>query len=212
MKVASEAGANIADEASLVRAVARGDERAAEALYYAYREPLTRFICARVDERIEDAEELAVDTILSAIEMAPTYAPRNTVRSWLFGIAKLRIVDYYRKLGSEKRPPRRAQVPLDEEVLQVMGAYRAGSLTEDQVLEHIEAERLLGSLMSPLNDEERDVLLMRYVDQLSVREIAALIDRTEKAAENLLTRAKNKQRELLGTLVGGVSAEHGERP
>lgn len=212
MKVALEPGAGIADDASLVRAVARGDERAAESLYRAYREPLTRFIYSRVEDRLEDAEELAVDTILSAIEMAPTYTPRNTVRSWLFGIAKLRIVDHYRKLGAERRPPRESVVPLDEGLLQVMGAYRSGAMTEEQLLERIEAERLLGCLMSTLTDDEREALLLRYADQLSVREVAAVIDRTVKGAENLLTRAKNKQREMLRVLVGEATSPDGDRP
>ena len=52
-------------------------------------------------------------------------------------------------------------------------------------------------------DEEREALLLRYVEGLSVREIAVLMKRTEKAVESLLSRAKAKPREFLLRLLGG---------
>ena len=185
-------------ERSLVYLVASGDETAAGELFRIYGEPVLRFVYRRVADQMEDAEEVTLDTFRSAVKLAGTYDPRSSVFTWLCGIAKLRIIDFYRKAGRDKRMPAHMQTSLD-----ALGDLRGQTL--DHVLDRIETERIVDELLSGLSADERDVLLLRYVEQFSVREIARLTKRSEKGVEGLLSRAKNKPKALLARwLDGGV--------
>ena len=185
-------------ERSLVLSVASGNESAAAELLRTYGDPVLRFVYRRVGEQMEDAEEITIDTFTSAVKLAASYDTRSSVLTWLCGIAKLRIIDFYRKAGRDKRTPQQLLTSLD-----TLGDLRGQSL--DHVLDKLEIERIVDELLRDLSVDEREVLLLRYVEQFSVREIAALTKRSEKGVEGLLTRAKNKPRALVGRwLDGGV--------
>lgn len=185
-------------ERSLVLSVASGDESVAADLLRTYGDPVLRFVYRRVGEQMEDAEEITIDTFTSAVKLAASYDTRSSVFTWLCGIAKLRIIDFYRRAGRGKRTPAQFLTSLD-----ALGDLRGQTL--DHVLDRIEIERIVDELLRDLSEDEREVLLLRYVEQFSVREIAALTKRSEKGVEGLLTRAKNKPRALIGRwLDGGV--------
>ncbi|MFI5385627.1 MAG: RNA polymerase sigma factor [Fimbriimonadales bacterium] len=194
-------------EQSLVFSVASGDEAAAAELFRIYGEPVLRFVYRRVGEQMEDAEEVTLDTFGSAVKLAGTYHPASSVFTWLCGIAKLRIIDFYRKAGRDKRMPAHLQTSLED--LERGDGGIAGqalplqSRPLDHVLDRIETERIVDELLSGLSEEEREVLLLRYVEQFSVREIAMLTKRSERGVEGLLSRAKNKPRALLERWLDG---------
>jgi RNA polymerase sigma-70 factor, ECF subfamily len=176
-------------ELSLVHAVASGDPGACAELFEHYGEAVLRFVYRRVGEQMEDAEEVALDTFASAVRLAGSYDGRSSVFTWLCGIAKLRIIDYHRRMRRNKRTPPSAP-SLDR--------FRAQpSDTLDHVLDRIESEQVVELLLAGLSEDEREVLLLRYVDQFSVREIAQITGRSEKGVEGLLTRAKNKPKAFL---------------
>src|SRR5689334_15267353 len=101
-------------EQSLVLSVASGNEAAAEELFRTYGDPVLRFVYRRVGEQMEDAEEVTLDTFGSAVKLAGTFDPRFLVFTWLCGIAKLRIIDFYRKAGRDKRVPQHLQTSLQD--------------------------------------------------------------------------------------------------
>ena len=169
----------------LVPAVARGDDAALAELFRLYGEAVLRFVYRRVGESMEDAEEITLDTFASAAKLAGTFDIRSQVLTWLCGIAKLRIIDHFRRTSREKRMPARLRTDLGE-------LEKVGACGLDHVLDRIDAERIVDEMLADLTDGEREVLLLRYVDQLSVREIATIVNRSEKGVEGLLTRAKNK--------------------
>jgi RNA polymerase sigma-70 factor, ECF subfamily len=184
-------------EAALVQAVARGQADAIERLYREEGDRVLRFVYRRVGRSLEDAEEITQDTFLSAIKLAPTFDGSCSITGWLYSIARIRITDHFRRQGRDKRVPVKMLQPLDEAADKEIADLCSGSASFEQVLDRIDAARLVDELLAGLNEEEREALLLRYVEQLSVREMATIMQRSEKGVEGLLTRAKNKPRALI---------------
>ena len=180
------------DEISLVRRVAQGEEAALATLYRTYFKDLLRFVYRRVGENYEDAEEITQDVFLLAVARAHTYQGRGPVLRWLYGIAKNRISDFYRQQGREKRIPPEKMVSWDEETLRAFQEWEREISTEEEVIDRLDGARLVDVMMASLTEDEREALLLRYVEDLSVREVAVLMERTEKAIDSLVTRAKKK--------------------
>ncbi|MFI5384899.1 MAG: RNA polymerase sigma factor [Fimbriimonadales bacterium] len=185
------------DEHALTRSMGSGDGDAAAEVYRRYSERIFRFVCRRVGEQAEDAEEITLDTFISAINMAATYTGESSVFAWLCGIARLRIIDFNRRQTSTKRPPRKARTSLDQLDDEITFHAQFGRDSVEDVLDRIVASEVVTAALSRLSADERESLLLRYVEGLSVREIGLLMKRSEAAVESLLTRARTKPRKFL---------------
>jgi RNA polymerase sigma-70 factor, ECF subfamily len=182
------AGIRISGAAMLAR-VAQGDQEAVARLYDDYADAVFRFIYRRVDGCYEDAEELTQDTFLLAVSYAGTYDGSCAQLTWLCCLAKRCIADFCRRRGRQKRIPASAVVSLDCHG----GEWNsAGAADPDMVPERLETERLLDEAMARLKPDERDVLLLRYVEQFALGEIAVVLGRSVKGVESLLARARKK--------------------
>jgi RNA polymerase sigma-70 factor, ECF subfamily len=177
-------------EAALVRRVASGDEEAVGRFHQDYADAVFRFIYRRVGDSYEDAQELTLDVFLVAVNYAGTFDDSHPVLTWLCGIAKVRIADFYRRQGRHKRIPPARLLSLD--ALSGPGGGGLPVVDAEDVPGRLEAARVVDQVMAALREEEREVLMLRYVDGFSVREIGLLMGRTEKAIESLLMRAKRK--------------------
>jgi RNA polymerase sigma-70 factor, ECF subfamily len=177
-------------EGALVDRVAHGDEQAVRLLYETYADRVFRFVYRRVSECYEDAEEVTQDAFVTAASCAATFDGSCTVLTWLCGIAKVRIADHYRRQGRRKRVPP-GQLARFEDDAPAAGGDR-GALSLENLPDRLDMDRLVVRLMASLRDDEREVLLLRYVEEFSIREMAVLMNRSEKAVESLLMRAKKK--------------------
>ncbi|MCH8978435.1 MAG: RNA polymerase sigma factor [Armatimonadetes bacterium] len=183
-----------ASELALVQRVARGDGAAVDAFYRANCDAVYRHVYRHLDERHEDAEEVTQDTFLGAISLAETYDGTCSVLTWLCAIARLRIADFRRKEGRQKRVPSDRMLSLDEQETDLLRRVDRDAADVEGILGRLSADRLVEAMLAPLLDDEREALLLRYAAGFSVREIANVMKRTEKGVANLLTRAKQKAR------------------
>lgn len=175
----------------LARVAARDEDAVAE-FYHTYADAIFRFIRRRLNAPREDAEELTLDTFLSAIQLARTFEGRSSVFVWLCGIAKMRIARYVRDHSRLKQIPPDRLVYHDENTLRLFQEAAMSVDFPEQVLERAEAQQLVRVMMNALSEDEREALLLHYVEQMSTVEIAEILHRSEKAVRNLLTRAKQK--------------------
>lgn len=173
-------------EQMLLSAVARGDEAAVDQLFRMHGDAVLRFVYRRVEENLEDAQEITIDTFVSVLKLAGGFDPRSSVFTWLCGIAKVRIIDFYRKRDRGKRIPDAKIFELEQ--------LNAGVASLDETLDRLEARRVVDAMLEGLNEDEREAILLRYVEGLSVQEAALLMKRSPKGVESLLTRAKAKAR------------------
>lgn len=172
------------DLADLVVRARAGSPEAFAALYERLAGQVAGYLRSRGVPDVEDATSevfLAVFTGLERFE-----GDGDRFRAWVFTIAHRRSVDRWRRAG---RSP--ALEPLDEAPPPLVPSAEEGALValgDDRVRE------LLG-LLSP---DQRDVLLLRVVADLSLEQVAAVLGKREGAVKALQHRALERLRRHLG--------------
>lgn len=177
-----------------VHRMARGDEDATREVIYAHLDPLFCFVRRRIGGSIEDAEEIAQDTLLTACEMGLTYDGSCSVTTWLCSFARLRISDFLAREGRQKRIPKEMLVRIDDESKNALRLARDPDADLEQIVDQMDRVKMVQALLDTLTSEQREAMTMRYVEEFSVAEIARIMGRSEKAVERLLERAKEKPR------------------
>jgi len=153
------------------------DERAFRAWYDQVAPRVYAYLVSRCSSAVI-AEELTQQTFIAAVRQASTYDGRDDAVPWLIGIARHHLASHFRTLEREER--RHQRMVLRE--LSVMDEDREWS----QIRQRDSVARALRSLPAM----QRAVLVLRFFDGLSVRDIGAEIGRSESAAESLLGRAR----------------------
>lgn len=177
-----------------VHRMARGDEEATREVMDAHLDPLFCFVRRRIGGSIEDAEEIAQDTLLTACEIGLTYEGSCSVTTWLCSLARLRISDFLAREGRLKRVPKEMLVRIDDESKNALRLARDPDADLEQIVDQMDRVTMVQALLDTLTPEQREAMTMRYVEGFSVAEIARIMGRSEKAVERLLERAKEKPR------------------
>ena len=120
------------------------------------------------------AEELTQQTFVEAIRNRRKFDGRSDVVTWLCAIGRNKLVDHYRRTDREAARQQR------------LSAIRA---EQDSTVSTHEREAILSALDGLPNDQ-RLALIFRYLDGMSVRDVAKQLDRSPKATESLLSRAR----------------------
>jgi RNA polymerase sigma-70 factor (ECF subfamily) len=172
------------DEFRLVRAMARRDRSAWDAMYGRLVGDVFGLVYHLVGGDRHAAEDINQEVWLLAIERFEHFDPgRGRFRDWVLGIARHRALRHHRRAPGRAvdGPPDRPDdgVPLPER------------------LEGLERADVVRAALIGLHDGSRRVLLARYAEGLSVAEIADRTGRTAKAVESLLSRARGQLRALL---------------
>lgn len=172
------------DEQELIeRAVS--DPEAFRPLYERHAPAVHRYLRARAGND-QDAADLTQQVFLQAFRHLSRYRPKNSsFAPWLFGIARNAARDHQRR--------RRSTVPLER-----LGAEPATSAIE------LEDARLdwLRRAVSQLDDNQRDLVALRFAGDLSVREIAAVLGKSEAAVQKRLTRIFHALKEQYDARLG----------
>ncbi|MDQ2731680.1 MAG: sigma-70 family RNA polymerase sigma factor [Armatimonadota bacterium] len=195
MAMTSRVAAQVrADETSL-SPVAGGDSRAVTAFYRQHALDVYRFIARRVEGPVEDIEELLQDTMIAAVRSAGRFRGECSVRTWLCSIARNQIMQRQRTDLRKKRIPASRSVALeeaDQECLQHVSVVEG----PEDIGETLAAKEMVRQILEQLDPASREVLLLRYVDEFSVRDIAQIWNKSERSVEGLLRRARLRAREI----------------
>jgi RNA polymerase sigma-70 factor (ECF subfamily) len=130
------------------------------------------------------AEELTQQTFLQAVRHWRAFDGRSDSVTWLCSIARNKLVDHYREVDRQRRRHLRLvvrEMPIADE------AGFQGSFDD--------REAVLAGLRQ-LQPLQRAALILRFVDGLSVREVADALGRSEDATESLIRRAKARFRAI----------------
>jgi len=196
------------NEAELVAAIAKGDEAALERFYRDYFSQLYRFVFYRVARDHHHAEEVVHDTFMEALDKADEYSPdRGSVEAWLITLSRNRI----RALNTKMNRPHEYEKSwsMVDGDLENIFADLSREARPDARLESEQLRDLVGSTLSSLPADYSKLLEMKYVSNLPVREIAGVLEKTEKAVESQLVRARTAFREAFLSVASGPAAELG---
>jgi RNA polymerase sigma-70 factor, ECF subfamily len=168
----------------------RREPAAVTRLYSAYAPALFRFFLAAVGDR-PTAEDLTGDVFKSAIEDLPRFhGPVQALGGWLFRIAHHDLADYRR------RRARNLVQPLED--LLEDAALAGGAMDpEELALARVEGDRVLAALRQ-LTCDQREVLLLRLVADLTAPEVAGILNKSTEAVKALQHRGLASLARLLG--------------
>ena len=185
-----------------------GDPQAVERLLTAHRDSVRRMIALRLDPAIGrrvDASDVVQDVFIEASRRLQDYLknPAMPFHLWLRHIARDHIIDAHRKhRQAQKRGVDREQsmVPAgwrDQSSLDLAAQFVDQELTPASAAIRHELERKLHDAIAGLEEDDREIIVMRHFEQLSNQEVAAELGLTEPAASMRYLRAVRKLRDIL---------------
>ena len=193
----------IREDRALARRLLQGDERAFERLFDDYFGGLYRFALTRLDFDESLAQEMAQATLLKMIEKLDTYRGEAALFSWLCSICYHEITAHFRR--QKRAPPQVELVEDTPEIKAVLDALAAGAAGPEDELRRKEVGRLVHLALDHLPPRYGRALEWKYFDGLSVEEIGSRLGVSSKAAESIMTRARNAFRTGFATLSKGLT-------
>ncbi len=194
---------------ALLKCVEQHDGAAAERLLARHREPLRRMIGLRLDHalgRRVDASDVVQEVLLRASQRLPEYL-RNPVlpfHLWLRQIALDRIIDQHRRHRGAARRSLDRERPLasaafpDQSSLDLAAQLRDSGLTPAAAALRAELEQRFQAAIQQLNEDDREIILLRHFEQLSNSDVARTLGISEPAAGMRHLRALRRLRAVLG--------------
>ncbi|MDT4904400.1 MAG: polymerase sigma-70 factor, subfamily [Pseudonocardiales bacterium] len=172
----------------LVRLAQGGDGEAFGRLYDSYVDAVFRFIYFRVNDRAL-AEDFTSETFLRALRRIGTitYQGRD-IGAWFITIARNIVLDHMKS----------ARHRLEITTADTIEGKEHAQSTETAVLESLAAERLMEAV-ALLGDEQRECVMLRFIQGLSVSETASVMGKNDGAIKALQHRAVRKLADLVGS-------------
>ncbi len=180
---------------SLVEMARDGDRRAFEQLVNLFQEGIFRMVYYRTWSTT-DAEDLTQETFMRAYRSFSKLKNPDRFRPWLFSIALNRVWDFLRR----KRFLAFFETSVDDgepDRFNTEASDSPGAL--DLVLRH-EFWEQVKRFSNCLSRWEREVFMLRFMEYLTTREIAEVLDRSESAVKTHLYRAIKKLKQDSGLL------------
>ena len=154
-------------------------------LFERFAETLLASLCQQVAHR-QDAEDLLLEVFLAALQNpALSGLPAERQLAWLRRVARNKVIDHYRHtalltmLPLEETPP-----PADQR------------LTPERQAEEQETRLWLAQAIKRLPPEQRELLRLRYAQELRLTQIATLLERPEGTVRKMLSRILRRLRTL----------------
>lgn len=192
----------------LICASADGDQASIEELLHSQRPRLRRMISLRLDRRLAarlDPSDIVQEALAEAHQKLPEYlrAPPLPLYPWLRQIAWEQLIRHFRlHLGAERRAVTREQ-PLEGVLPDASSDLLVASLVDhlprpDSVAAQREELARMRVALEDLSAEHREVLVLRFLEGLSLEETAAVLEATEAAVRGRQFRAVQRLKEMMG--------------
>jgi len=182
-----------ANEAELVERLRNGDLTAMEQLVDTYFDRLYSLVFHEIGRDQAAAEDITQEVFLNALTSIGKFRGQSKLYTWLCSIAHHKVADFYRRRERERKYHKQAPGGGAMGPEQFADTGRPiPSMTESEETRHAVEQALL---KLPL--DYRQVLILKYVEEMSVREISQIVHRSAKSVEGLLTRARKALRDHL---------------
>ena len=167
------------------------DPEAYSQIYDYYVARIYRFVFFKINNQ-EDAQDITSEVFLKTWQYIIDGKEIKNLNALFYKIARNMVIDHYRK-ASQK------EISLDELVGGIDSIKPALDIKADnqQTTEKILEMEKIQEKMGGLKDEYREVIVLRYVDDLSINEIAEIVEKKKGAVRVILYRALNALKELM---------------
>lgn len=193
----------------LLDAARAGDAEAGTRLLAEHREALRRAIAVRLDPALArrvDASDIVQDVMLEASRRMPTYVQEQKMpfQLWLRHLARDHIIDAHRRHRKAQRRSLDREQPLqvassaDRSSLDLAAAFIDPEKTPAAAAMRQELEMRFLQALTQLDEDDREIIVYRHVEQLSNQDVALMLGLTEAAASMRYLRALRRLRTHLG--------------
>lgn len=174
------------DERQLVADILRRDRKAMASFVTGHTDALYGYLRHRLAPRADVVDDMVQDVFVAALEGLSQFRGSSTLRSWLMGIARHKVEDFYRR-------QLRAAESLDDDD---SAEPASEAPLADEIIDRERAQEKALAVLQRLPEQYSFVLLWRYWENRSIREIADATGRTDKAIERTLARARARFRAI----------------
>jgi RNA polymerase sigma-70 factor (ECF subfamily) len=187
---ASQELRTVLNDIDLLRRLREQDPEAVRSLTRSYLPSIWRFVYVRVKGDEHLAEDIVSETVLALIKAVGDEVPIENPVAWMRSVAQNKVMDHFRSAARVRQ------------LMQNVTHTTATANHDDapSLKLHEEKREQVREIMDGLTEQHRIALEWKYLEKLSVKEIAQRWDTTEKAVESILFRARCEFRE-----------QHGER-
>lgn len=192
----------------LLQTARAGDESAVNALMNRHRDALRQMVQMRLDKAIAarlDASDVVQDVLLEANRRLQEYLahPVMPFHLWLRQLAQDQVIDMHRRHRVARRRSVDREQALnvqfaDQSSMDLAARLKDHELTPAAATIRKELERRFHAALDELDDDDREIMLMRHQEHLTNSEVAAALGLTQAAAGMRYLRAVRRLREVLG--------------
>ncbi len=170
-----------------------GSQDAFMELYEKYYEYTFKTVLKRIGN-YQDAQDIAQDIFLKLLTALKNYERRDAFKRYLNVIIRNRVISYHR----EKVKMRSESLDDEEMKVEVEQIPNGQASTEDKILDKERREMLFQAIEKIKNDKNKEVLKMRLLNELEVKEIAEILGCSGNAVRIRFFRACEELKTLLG--------------
>jgi RNA polymerase sigma-70 factor (ECF subfamily) len=195
------------DTEDLVARASHGDPAAQEELLSRYRGRLRTMVALRLDRRLAariDPSDVVQDALFEAAQQLPAYLAERPLPfyPWIRRLAWKRLVKLQQwHLGAQRRSANREEPQMlalpEESAVALAGRLVASGTSPSNRMQRDEVRGRVQAALARLPEPDREVLVLRFLEQLSTREMAAVLGITEGAVKTRQTRALSRLAPLL---------------
>ena len=200
-------GSHEQDTGELIRRAARGDREAVDGLLARHRDRLRRMVAIRMDKRLAarvDPSDIVQEALAEACQKLPDYlrGQRVPFYPWLRQLAWERLIGQHRRhVGAKARSVTREEhdemaLP-DHSAVQLAARLLASGTSPSVRMIRKELRAKVEQMLSQMSPPDREVLVLRYLEQLSTAETAAVLGLTVDGVKSRQRRALERFSNLL---------------
>lgn len=170
----------------LIRLAKNGDKNAFGLLYKSYYVPIFRYIYARIKNK-EDTEDLVQTVFMKAYRSIQTFKEKNQEPlAYFFTVARNTVIDYFRKSKYTSVK--------DVEFFENIADHKG---SPEELFEQNENSKFLYKSIQELSENQREIIILKFINELSNKEIANLLGKKEDAIRQMQSRALKVLREKI---------------
>lgn len=187
------------DDLKLAKALIKGDEKVFNHFFKDYYPKLFRFIMSRVQQDKDLSDDFAQQTMCNAIDKMHTYRGEAALFTWMCQISRSLIYAHF--LKENRRSKTVIPIADTSEVRDILDNIAMHENEQpENVSEKFELSQLITEVMDNLPNNYGDILEWKYVEKLSVNEIAEKLNTSMVSVQSSLGRARKAFKDVINKM------------
>lgn len=172
------------NEEQLIKRAKKGDRAAITELYQFHVAKIHRYVAYRVPD--SDAEDVTAEVFVRMVEGLGKYTYTGApFEAWLYSIASARVSDFHRKNNRQQ-------------VQEIDEGFKDDQTLPEMKLLRLQEQEKIRTVLQNLNEDEQQLLILRFVERKSHKEVAEIMGKQVAAIRTMQHRALKRLAQLMG--------------